>query len=150
MMFDACSINWRREAGHQAVNSNNAPSGRLIAATLLTETISRGRSALPGPSSSPASLFSTPQKTKMSAIKLTMLIQAWFDVKPPAITVSSLTNRPNGGRPLTATAARPNNSAATGIVRTSPERSEEHTSELQSLAYLVCRLLLEKKKRLLL
>src|SRR2546425_9020969 len=27
------------------------------------------------------------------------------------------------------------------------ERSEEHTSELQSLAYLVCRLLLEKKKK---
>src|SRR2546423_11723417 len=32
--------------------------------------------------------------------------------------------------------------------RPSPSvRSEEHTSELQSLAYLVCRLLLEKKKR---
>src|SRR2546425_7439120 len=31
-----------------------------------------------------------------------------------------------------------------GSSRTS--RSEEHTSELQSLAYLVCRLLLEKKK----
>src|SRR5205823_14154580 len=29
---------------------------------------------------------------------------------------------------------------------TSCSRSEEHTSELQSLAYLVCRLLLEKKK----
>src|SRR2546425_9272951 len=28
-----------------------------------------------------------------------------------------------------------------------PDRSEEHTSELQSLAYLVCRLLLEKKKK---
>src|SRR2546425_12488582 len=28
-----------------------------------------------------------------------------------------------------------------------PVRSEEHTSELQSLAYLVCRLLLEKKKK---
>src|SRR5205823_12065199 len=28
-------------------------------------------------------------------------------------------------------------------------RSEEHTSELQSLAYLVCRLLLEKKKKTL-
>src|SRR3989441_4131602 len=27
-----------------------------------------------------------------------------------------------------------------------PDRSEEHTSEVQSLAYLVCRLLLEKKK----
>src|SRR2546425_3729130 len=29
----------------------------------------------------------------------------------------------------------------------SSARSEEHTSELQSLAYLVCRLLLEKKKK---
>src|SRR2546425_3457607 len=34
--------------------------------------------------------------------------------------------------------------AATPI---SKSRSEEHTSELQSLAYLVCRLLLEKKKK---
>src|SRR3989441_1077910 len=32
-------------------------------------------------------------------------------------------------------------------VRESVLRSEEHTSELQSLAYLVCRLLLEKKKK---
>src|SRR5205823_8850975 len=31
--------------------------------------------------------------------------------------------------------------------RADPRRSEEHTSELQSLAYLVCRLLLEKKKK---
>src|SRR2546425_3987032 len=32
-------------------------------------------------------------------------------------------------------------------VDASDRRSEEHTSELQSLAYLVCRLLLEKKKK---
>src|SRR3712207_7734649 len=31
-------------------------------------------------------------------------------------------------------------------VRTPPNRSEEHTFELQSRQYLVCRLLLEKKK----
>src|SRR2546425_5892313 len=31
---------------------------------------------------------------------------------------------------------------------TGARRSEEHTSELQSLAYLVCRLLLEKKKNI--
>src|SRR2546425_6126597 len=31
--------------------------------------------------------------------------------------------------------------------RVALDRSEEHTSELQSLAYLVCRLLLEKKKK---
>src|SRR2546425_11833708 len=35
----------------------------------------------------------------------------------------------------------------TGDLGQEPERSEEHTSELQSLAYLVCRLLLEKKKK---
>src|SRR2546425_8583119 len=34
-----------------------------------------------------------------------------------------------------------------GSAATRRERSEEHTSELQSLAYLVCRLLLEKKKK---
>src|SRR5438045_8131319 len=38
---------------------------------------------------------------------------------------------------------------ANGLTATwynSPARSEEHTSELQSLRHLVCRLLLEKKK----
>src|SRR2546425_6044381 len=33
------------------------------------------------------------------------------------------------------------------LVSARHDRSEEHTSELQSLAYLVCRLLLEKKKK---
>src|SRR5437762_12393014 len=32
------------------------------------------------------------------------------------------------------------------LTRGGPQRSEEHTSELQSPMYLVCRLLLEKKK----
>src|SRR2546425_5660372 len=35
-----------------------------------------------------------------------------------------------------------------GAERVAAQRSEEHTSELQSLAYLVCRLLLEKKKKI--
>src|SRR3712207_7434684 len=35
------------------------------------------------------------------------------------------------------------------LVALAPERSEEHTSELQSRQYLVCRLLLEKKKKIL-
>src|SRR2546425_3086796 len=34
-----------------------------------------------------------------------------------------------------------------GVGHRASGRSEEHTSELQSLAYLVCRLLLEKKKK---
>src|SRR3989442_9842539 len=33
------------------------------------------------------------------------------------------------------------------VLRRSPARSEEHTSELQSRPHLVCRLLLEKKKK---
>src|SRR5205823_7385948 len=36
---------------------------------------------------------------------------------------------------------------SSGISPTGVARSEEHTSELQSLAYLVCRLLLEKKNK---
>src|SRR3989441_5605589 len=44
-------------------------------------------------------------------------------------------------------AADSNYAAATATQSTAAaKRSEEHTSELQSLAYLVCRLLLEKKK----
>src|SRR5687767_15676730 len=43
--------------------------------------------------------------------------------------------------------AGPGGPAAGDPARASAERSEEHTSELQSLAYLVCRLLLEKKKK---
>src|SRR2546425_8702511 len=37
--------------------------------------------------------------------------------------------------------------AGVGVRTLCGARSEEHTSELQSLAYLVCRLLLEKKKK---
>src|SRR3712207_8844952 len=39
--------------------------------------------------------------------------------------------------------------SSSASVETTPSRSEEHTSELQSRQYLVCRLLLEKKKRVL-
>src|SRR5687767_15681965 len=50
-----------------------------------------------------------------------------------------------------ATAVRPSYDPDTGtllpaVITVPGTRSEEHTSELQSLAYLVCRLLLEKKK----
>src|SRR5262245_63703023 len=48
-------------------------------------------------------------------------------------------------RPITAATSTGGASAA-GTVRSRDTRSEEHTSELQSLRHLVCRLLLEKKK----
>src|SRR5205823_8877994 len=51
---------------------------------------------------------------------------------------------PKEGSGLFSLRSQANGISAPGQVR---KRSEEHTSELQSLAYLVCRLLLEKKKR---
>src|SRR2546425_5560421 len=50
-----------------------------------------------------------------------------------------------GAGPLS-TLRRPLSHLAIFRCRAAQHRSEEHTSELQSLAYLVCRLLLEKKK----
>src|SRR3712207_7549640 len=45
-------------------------------------------------------------------------------------------------------AQRPVEANQPAAVRADAVRSEEHTSELQSRQYLVCRLLLEKKQRL--
>src|SRR5438445_1695948 len=49
--------------------------------------------------------------------------------------------------PVAASAAVGNSSTAAAINNSLSFRSEEHTSELQSRQYLVCRLLLEKKKK---
>src|SRR5438046_8088053 len=57
--------------------------------------------------------------------------------------------RPGTGlacRPGTEESSRPS-PAARGVLAAPEKRSEEHTSELQSLTNLVCRLLLEKKKK---
>src|SRR3712207_7134551 len=50
--------------------------------------------------------------------------------------------------PLAVLLARPLFEGTRGVYPIWLERSEEHTSELQSRQYLVCRLLLEKKKTL--
>src|SRR5256884_2490320 len=54
--------------------------------------------------------------------------------------------RPSRSRPP-CPASSPPETPATVRSSGSPPRSEEHTSELQSRLHLVCRLLLEKKKR---
>src|SRR5258705_3419424 len=51
-----------------------------------------------------------------------------------------------GVRPIITRTERTLVNMADGYTRVS-DRSEEHTSELQSLRHLVCRLLLEKKKK---
>src|SRR2546425_7149206 len=66
--------------------------------------------------------------------------------RPPRSTLFPYTTLFRSGRPRAT--ARGSDVAVLPLQR-GPRckgRSEEHTSELQSLAYLVCRLLLEKKK----
>src|SRR5438552_12398401 len=55
---------------------------------------------------------------------------------------SSPTSRPASLSTRSASSVRPRRACGTRV-----ERSEEHTSELQSPDHLVCRLLLEKKKK---
>src|SRR3712207_7604586 len=63
-----------------------------------------------------------------------------------APSTASVTSSPRGPRKR-----RPRKPPPPGNNRSAPTaRSEEHTSELQSRQYLVCRLLLEKKKKIIL
>src|SRR5439155_11651808 len=64
---------------------------------------------------------------------------AWRSAPPPA------TRRPDRRRRCRSHQCRPDPST---LHRALSRRSEEHTSELQSRGHLVCRLLLEKKKRI--
>src|SRR5437016_7927131 len=68
---------------------------------------------------------------------------------PRIVAADSLTA--NRGERERDTLRRPRNALATrgrsGLPGRRGSRSEEHTSELQSLTNLVCRLLLEKKKK---
>src|SRR2546425_4387663 len=83
--------------------------------------------AVSGPSGSPASL--TPPLT--------------LPPQPP-LSASDLDRHPAGKKGLPPEAPQAD---LQGLKDKVKKRSEEHTSELQSLAYLVCRLLLEKKKK---
>src|SRR2546425_8110885 len=66
-------------------------------------------------------------RTRSAYISHTWDIRSWATGSTPSAAAGAL-RRPSARRP------------------SASRRSEEHTSELQSLAYLVCRLLLEKKK----
>src|SRR3712207_7162458 len=62
----------------------------------------------------------------------------WLDWPcPPLARLAAASDRRLGRRP---------GAARRRVPRRCRQRSEEHTSELQSRQYLVCRLLLEKKK----
>src|SRR5689334_23787848 len=75
--------------------------------------------------------------------------------RPPRSTLFPYTTLFRSSRSLASAAPRVRRRTRNGAARTGPPppipvralRSEEHTSELQSQFHLVCRLLLEKKKK---
>src|SRR3712207_7152206 len=69
--------------------------------------------------------------------------RALLGVPSSSIMISSILTWSEGSRPERASKISPS------TLSTALDRSEEHTSELQSRQYLVCRLLLEKKNQTL-
>src|SRR5205823_9122097 len=65
----------------------------------------------------------------------------------PVLAGAASRNQTENSTVAGATAARAHRESPRLRQQKGGKRSEEHTSELQSLAYLVCRLLLEKKKK---
>src|SRR5436305_11068239 len=64
-----------------------------------------------------------------------------------ALPISRASRLPNGGCASWSATKSAFSTVGTIAWNASSERSEEHTSELQSRPHLVCRLLLEKKKK---
>src|SRR5216683_5212566 len=80
-----------------------------------------------------------PLKVGMSVVKATTVVGS--PSKPVKCSAGVCRTSRASARPATAA------DTASRMVEGSPMRSEEHTSELQSRSDLVCRLLLEKKKK---
>src|SRR3712207_8812994 len=69
-------------------------------------------------------------------------VDCWFVVSSTGL-LFGFNSRPEISEPV----ATPSASAHDSTAQRAASRSEEHTSELQSRQYLVCRLLLDKKKK---
>src|SRR5947209_16889372 len=102
-----------------------------------------GEIAGSNPASAPASgclpepsgcMIATPPETLNSRVKNAMPSRSTFGGFGSTLPART-------GSPIGASGWQP------PVMRVNNERSEEHTSELQSRQYLVCRLLLEKKKK---
>src|SRR5438045_6024687 len=81
----------------------------------------------------------TPRPPRSTLFPYTTLFRS-----PWPYSTCSIPNVPWDSSPRSHT---PPPSPTSAVIFSSPLRSEEHTSELQSLRHLVCRLLLEKKKK---
>src|SRR5438445_10977183 len=94
--------------------------------------------------------FSSLPSSALSVCLLSILFFFLMIRRPPRSTLFPYTtlfrSSPSPTRPRR-TRASSTSRGCTEEISTRTKRSEEHTSELQSRQYLVCRLLLEKKKK---
>src|SRR5687767_15411212 len=88
-------------------------------------------------------IISDPATTEIYTLSLHDALPIWRGRPKPSCGTAMLARGSSAEGAITC-GSRPNSRACSRSKL--PGRSEEHTSELQSLAYLVCRLLLEKKK----
>src|SRR5262249_62352203 len=86
--------------------------------------------------------FNHPSTSEISTLSLHDALPILFFVARAVAGLAKYARHP-GTRHAAAWARRVASARMPGVLR---QRSEEHTSELQSLTNLVCRLLLEKKK----
>src|SRR5436853_4591239 len=88
--------------------------------------------------------FNDPAPTDIYTLSL-------HDALPISIAAAGSAPASSAGRstrsPRAMRRSRSSRTPPSGAAPSAPTRSEEHTSELQSLRHLVCRLLLEKKKK---
>src|SRR2546425_9255422 len=96
----------------------------------------------PSKPATPPTTFASPPRTALPTARRVGLCSRPSSAMPPRADRTE--NSPNNSSPQAPNEMgdHPLNMGAGRFAR-----SEEHTSELQSLAYLVCRLLLEKKKK---
>src|SRR3712207_7913740 len=93
-----------------------------------------------------SSMVVRPAASSAAAMSLRALFFAPVTRTRPVRAVPPVTSKHSTGSPYGGPAAGPAASLDRPPAGARRERSEEHTSELQSCQYLVCRLLLEKKK----
>src|SRR3712207_2883409 len=120
-------------------------NGSRLAETVSVQVISSG--AMP---SSPAMILAiSTSKPSGTPSGLSRPKPGWSYLVPTVMDPASASSAmvvPAGNSTSSATSAV-FSAASSACWPASLERSEEHTSELQSRQYLVCRLLLEKKKK---
>src|SRR5690625_6149128 len=116
------------------VSSWLSPLSRLMHSASSTNTNGSAVLTAPACSAARAALPPTASSTPATTPSITAQNTRWGtgeSVLPPAVMLS-MTSEPESDEVMK---------------NTSTSRSEEHTSELQSRGHLVCRLLLEKKKK---